>query len=293
MSVPYFRNEEIVPGTFMITNDFLKPGALNAFCYLIVGENYALLIDTMVGYGDLKAYCESLTDKPIKLVNTHYHLDHTGGNYQFDLCFIHPDDIALFYEAPFKTQEEVFSMMKANAREEYLDELSIDQVTEQKAMKVFPVTDGDIFDLGDREIEVIEVGGHTPGSIVLIDHKTRICFSGDACNSNTLLGFGSSLPIEAYLNNLLYFKKFTDEFDILYGGHQILTPEVIDEGIELCGKIIAGTDDKEQRESLGRMTFYGAKHVENGFQRADGKSFNISYNPENILDIRDDIKIIR
>ena len=50
---------------------------------LIIGKKKALLIDTGYGYGDLKAVVESLTDLPVQVVNTHCHLDHAGGNYQF------------------------------------------------------------------------------------------------------------------------------------------------------------------------------------------------------------------
>ena len=131
---------------------------------------------------------------------------------------------------------------------------------------------------------MIGVGGHSPGSIVLLDRKNRIVFSGDACNSNTLLGFGVSLSIEEYLENLLHLKKFQTEFDITYGGHQVLDAGIVDEGIELCARVIAGTDDKEERPGLMNMTFtYGAKHDPQTRRRADGKSFNIAYNPNNIL----------
>jgi len=105
----------------------------------------------------------------------------------------------------------------------------------------------DVFDLGDRQIEVIHVGGHSPGSIVLLDRRIRIAFTGDACNGNTLLGFGNALPIEEYLGNLLHFRAFKDAFDIMYGGHQIMDPCTIDEGIETCAKVLAGTDDHEEQ----------------------------------------------
>ncbi|NLM61178.1 MAG: MBL fold metallo-hydrolase, partial [Clostridiales bacterium] len=139
--------------------------------------------------------------------------------------------------------------------------LNADDFASERPIKVFPIYDGDIFDIGDRQIEVIGVGGHSPGSIVLLDRKNRIVFSGDACNSNTLLGFGVSLSIEEYLEKLLHLKKFQTEFDITYGGHQVLDAGIVDEGIELCARVIAGTDDKEERPGLMNMTFtYGAKH---------------------------------
>ena len=50
---------------------------------LILGKTKALLIDTGYGYGDLKSVIQSLTDLPLRVVNTHCHIDHAGGNYLF------------------------------------------------------------------------------------------------------------------------------------------------------------------------------------------------------------------
>lgn len=64
---------------------------------LIIGKTKALLIDTGYGYGDLKTVVRSLTDLPIRVVNTHCHIDHAGGNYQFQKGTITPNrtDISL------------------------------------------------------------------------------------------------------------------------------------------------------------------------------------------------------
>ncbi|MDR1177382.1 MAG: hypothetical protein LBK64_01005, partial [Spirochaetaceae bacterium] len=56
---------------------------------------------------------------------------------------------------------------------------------------------------------------------------------------------------------------------------------IIDEAIELCGEILAGTDDAQPSEFLGRPCFYGKKKGEN-FMRLDGKTANIAYSKEKI-----------
>lgn len=170
------------------------------------------------------------------------------------------------------------------APEEYREKMiPDDNFADWKPMKVFPVNDGDIFDLGDRRIEVVYVGGHTAGSIVLIDHKTRIAYAGDACNGNTLLEFENSLPVVSYMKNLLHLKEHQSEFDMMYGGHEIFDASILDEAIETVAKVIAGTDDKyEKTGMMGTPVFYAAAKIENGYARVDGKRFNMSYVPSNI-----------
>ena len=118
--------------------------------------------------------------------------------------------------------------------------------------------------------------------MVFIDPALRMCVAGDACNSNTLLAFGNALPVEQYLKNLLHLNKFRDMFDILYCGHQVLPVCTIDEAIETCAKVLAGTDAKDVRPGLfGTPVTYAEKVAESGFGRADGKNFNMCYKPEN------------
>ena len=277
--VPYFKADLIGEGAWQIMYGFTDKEHVR--CYLIEGRDYALVIDTMNGFGDLRAFCETLTSKPLILANTHFHLDHVGGNFDFDACYMHHRDIKYFYDFKLASPEQAAERARVEAFDEYKDLISPEDMSVQRDMKVYPIYDGDVFDLGDRQILVVDVGGHTPGSVVFIDPVLRICFAGDACNSNTLLAFGNALPVEQYLKNLLHLHSFRHMFDIMYCGHQVLPPETIDEGIESCAKVLAGTDAKEVRPGMfGKPATYSDKHADAGIERADGKHFNMSYDPE-------------
>ena len=284
--IPFFKAEKIARDSYMITNAFTVQTP--AICYLAEGENYALLIDTIMGLGDLNAFCRTLTDKPIKVVNTHGHGDHVCGNFHFDSCYIHPRDMALMWENLAYTKEMFFETAKQMSLPEYRDMLTPDEnFAAPMPIKVYPLSDGDIFDLGGHRLEVVEAGGHTKGSVVLIDHDTRICYAGDACNGNTLLEFDHSLPVIEYMRNLLRLKERSKEFDKMYGGHEIFGTEIIDEAIETVARVIAGTDDRCERDGLlGGKIYYAAAKAENGYERVDGKSFNMSYVPENIFGVK-------
>lgn len=282
----YFKSELIADGSYKIENAFSDKLPFNVYCYLVVGEKSALLIDSMFGFGDLKAYCETLTDKPVKLVNTHAHGDHFGGNYHFDSCYMHYRDIKFFLAVPEMSKAQIADGLKAFMGDEYKELIDADDgnFADVHNMKVYPVSDGDVFDLGGRKIEVVEVGGHTPGSIVLIDDKTRIAYAGDACNGNTLLDLDGCLTVSAYRENLIRLKSYQDRFDMMYGGHEIFDPTIIDEGIETARRVIDGTDDKYVAKGImGTDTYYAAAKVEGGYERADGKRFNMTYIPDRIV----------
>ena len=280
--VPYFKATEIAKKTWMIEYDFTVNEHM--YSYLLEGSECSLLIDTMMGWGDLKGFCETLTDKPIILVNTHAHPDHVGGNYAFDKCYLHPLDMnGLYHDKPW-TSEVMMESAKKSSRPEFLDKIKESDFTPEKPMIALPVWEGDCFDLGDRKIDVVLAGGHTPGSIVLIDDENRICFTGDCCNGYTLMNFRSSLSVEEYLHSLIDLKRHSYRFDTLYGGHCVLGTVVIDEGIVACAKVINGTDAKLPRPGMfGRTAIFAVPFVGDSYEIADGKCFNMCYNPEKIL----------
>ncbi|MFP3042290.1 MBL fold metallo-hydrolase [Treponema primitia] len=269
MGSKFFTTNEIAPRTTAII------GLGNELCYLVEGKTNSLLIDSLIGVGNLRAFCRELTDLPITVVNTHGHIDHVGGNFDFDTCFIHPADIPLIYETEERRIEYVKNGIKKSGKNIILLESDFSIA---KPIKTFPVNDGFTFDLGDRNIEVISVPGHTKGSIVLLDRSNKIVFSGDACNSNTLLFLPHSTPIHEYQESLEHFKRFQPYFDVMWGGHGLwpVPKIIIDEAIELCGEIIAGTDDAVPSEHLGRPCVY-AKKKDSNFKRLDGKIANIAY----------------
>ncbi len=251
-------------------------------CYLVEGAEKALLIDGLTGVGSLRAFVRELTDLPVRIVNTHGHVDHCGADFEYGECFIHPADIGLLYA--HSDPEKRLGFAKSGVM---FGPLPVDPTPEDvvppRPVKTYPVYDGDVFDLGGVKLEVIGVPGHSYGTIVLLDRDRRVVYSGDACNANTLLFLEGSASIEEYRESLLHFKTFQPFFDGMYGGHGPgpVPKEIIDEAIELCDEILAGTDDAIEGNSIGRPCLY-AKAKDDRFRRLDGKIANIAYSKENI-----------
>lgn len=278
-NVNYFKATEIAKGSYMIEYAFTDKE--HVYCYLVVGRDQALVIDTMYGYGKLREFCGTLTDRPLQLVNTHFHFDHCAGNFEFNACHLHHADIQNYYDSVIRPREAMLEAAREEAFPEFRDRLEVSDMCAFRQIPVYPLYDGDLLDIGDRRIEVVLVGGHSAGSVAFIDRENRIAYTGDCCNSNTLLGFGNSLPVETYLKSLLHFKHYQNQFDMMYGGHQILPPTVIDEGIELAARVLAGTDDHEETVGMfGGTAVYAARHGNSPIECEDGKLFNMSYNPD-------------
>ena len=124
----------------------------------------------MHGFGDLNAYVRTLTDKPVTVVNTHGHRDHVGGNFHFDSCYIPVRDISTFQGYIGFPKEQLLELAKNIAKDEYKDLLVPDEnFVGTHPMRVYTVSDGDIFDLGGRKLEVVDCGGHEIFDSSIID----------------------------------------------------------------------------------------------------------------------------
>lgn len=256
-------------------------------CYLIEGTERAVLIDGLVGAGSLKNYVREMTDLPVTLILTHGHLDHTGAAWEYGSCYIHPDDIALLYSprhCSVKSRFE-FARMEGPLCTHQADSLCEADIIPPVPVMTYPLYDGDQIDLGGLTLEAVGVPGHTFGTLVFLDCRDRILFSGDACNINTLLGMPGCAPIETYLESLHHLKTFEAEYDVMYGGHgrNTVDKSIVDDAIAMCERILAGTDDAEPAVSMdGTPVFYGSAHLPN-YMPACGGLANIQYSKDNLL----------
>ena len=85
-----YQIEELLNNTYRID----EGGAAN--CYLVIGEENALLIDSCWGSGNLKECVAQLTEKPVIVTMTHRHPDHTFGARQFGDYYVSKKDNILF-----------------------------------------------------------------------------------------------------------------------------------------------------------------------------------------------------
>ena len=110
----WFEVYRVAPHVYAIHEPFQFQEVIS---YLILGQGGALMFDTGMGISRIRAVVEELTPLPVTVLNSHTHMDHVGGNAEFDRVLAvpghTPDAIALldreagflwtgdsFYEGP-------------------------------------------------------------------------------------------------------------------------------------------------------------------------------------------------
>jgi hydroxyacylglutathione hydrolase len=241
--------------------------------YLVEGDDKALLIDAGTGVADLSACIKSITIMPVIVVNTHGHPDHCGSDYQFLEVYAHQSDFEMI---PYFCNERYHKdeVKKAELNSPELASLLTNNVENFKLPKLIPVQQGFIFNLGNRNLEVIEVPGHTKGSICLLDAKNKLLFTGDNDNTVVWLFLQDCLPLELYIQTLQSLKKRSDEFTTLFPGHgDPIDKEFIGEQI-ICGqKILSGECKGEKYQ-----TFVNNAKV------CSYKRAKIAFDPDNLFE---------
>lgn len=187
--------------------------------YLVEGEQRAMLVDTGAGIGPLRETLRALTDKPVFVVNTHGHVDHALGNYEFDEVYISERDEWMI-EPSYMTKERWEEFCGREMKEPGYTGPDLTGRELQLKRPSGYIAEGKRFDLGGREFEAIGISGHTPGSMVFLDSKNRILISGDSVVSTPILIFDTySTSVEEYFEGLKKLAARQEEFDLILPGH--------------------------------------------------------------------------
>ena len=241
--------------------------------FLVTGTQRAALLATCSGLKGLKETVGALTSLPLDVILTHGHGDHAGSAADFENVYMHPADRELRKQHNLTMRMDyVQTMLGPEA------ELSEEDFVPDAEGVFAELTDGQIFDLGGIRLEIIHVPGHTKGSCcVLLQEESAILF-GDACNVNTLVMDENSTDISGYRRSLEYLKTFGGRYGTVYYSHgpAVGPRECLEDNIELCGRILAGTDDAIPCEFFGRKAIRAAA-ISPDFRRVDGKFGNIVY----------------
>ena len=201
--VPAYQNDEIKEWLFSQSRvsryqvEMVMPGFYwvedynDDTIYVVEGTERALVVDTGLADNDFIGMVKSLTNLPFDLAVTHCHGDHMFHLPKFDRYYMSPKDVCVLESRYTKNPNITEEMQKAYGKPELM-----------------PINDGDIIDLGGGyEIEVFDLGGHTPGSVCFLDKKRKLMMTGDALgvwmqlDTSTTVGYYKE-QLEAFLKKM-------------------------------------------------------------------------------------------
>lgn len=156
--------------------------------FLFAGDSKAALIDSGMNTPDARSMAQGITSLPLMLINTHADPDHISGNGAFDVAYMSP------------AEEENYRAQGAEGKIEKLH-------------------DGDVIDLGGRSLRVIDLPGHTKGSIAILDEKYRVLVGGDSIQDGNIFMFGPQRNLALYIESLGRLGDYQGLFDEIYPMH--------------------------------------------------------------------------
>ena len=223
----WFEHRKIDEGLLLIREPYVDP-FLQANLFLVRGGERDLLVDTGLGLAPLRVHLAELFERPVVVVATHRHFDHTGGLYEFDEVVVHRLDAAAVANAEGFASlriedyppEELSGYEAPESLLTALPHLGF-EIADYRVRPVAPtrvVEEGEVVDLGDRRFTVLHLPGHTPGELGLWEEDTRTLFSGDCVyESGILLDELPGSDIGDYVRSMERLREIPAR--IVHGGH--------------------------------------------------------------------------
>lgn len=190
--------------------------ALGVLVTLVIGKEKALLFDTGYGIGDLKQAVELITSKPLIVINSHGHMDHCCGNYQFSKVYINEKDLNLCKEhnSIFRRKKNLEAAKKNNVLPVDFDE---EKYLHESYGNIESIEEGQEINLGDIILKVVSMPGHTKGSIGLYIKDWKLILVSDATCPFVWLFLEESTTVSEYVKMLKRILEL--EFDNFLVGH--------------------------------------------------------------------------
>ncbi len=179
--------------------------------YLVYDESgECVIIDAGCSTPDeqdiLSGFIETGGLKPVKLINTHCHVDHLMGNGYIYKKFglktqAHKDETDNFENAP--EHADLFGIMFSSPPSEFIE-----------------LNEGDMVKFGNSVLEILHLPGHSAGSLAFYNKVQKFVFVGDVLFKDSI--GRTDLPGGNYETLIISIKEklfsLGDEF-VVYSGH--------------------------------------------------------------------------
>lgn len=221
--------------------------------YLILGNEKALLFDSGMGLDSMSVLVDQLTDLPIVVINSHSHYDHIGSNHEFE--HILALDTAYMHQWAKKGWNHEMVKHEVSPEAFCLEKLPY-MDTANYRIEPFTITefikDGHRIELGERELQVISVPGHTPDAIALYEEESGYLWTGDTFYEAPIWLFFEGTDLKAYEKSIQRLAGLHPKLNRVFPAHNtpVAEPNRMLELVDAFGQIIKGTK-QAKGENIG------------------------------------------
>lgn len=194
--------------------------------FLLTAPDKALLLDTGFAGSQVLEAVRGLTDAPVQVLLTHGDPDHAGGLEEFAEAWLHEKDWHLVHGST----------------------------------RLHPLREGDTFTCGDYRLEVIEIPGHTYGSVAFADWDKGMLFAGDSVQKEgPIYLFGAHRNLGLYIQSQEKLARMAHRFRTVYPCHHAcpVTPDYIAKNLEDARALRAGTLTGQPTPGMPCLTYQG------------------------------------
>ncbi|XP_041101006.1 metallo-beta-lactamase domain-containing protein 2-like [Polyodon spathula] len=203
----WYAHKSLGDGVFWIQERFYESGN-RANIWLVRGSHQDVVIDTGLGLRSLPEYLqakgllgdasESGRKNPLLAIGTHVHFDHSGGLHQFRQVAVHEAEAdALANGDNFETVTWLYDSEIVRAP---TPGWRASQYRVQAVKPTHILQEGDVINLGDKQLTVMHMPGHSRGSICLHDKEHKMLFSGDVAYDGSMIDWLPYSRISDYVN---------------------------------------------------------------------------------------------
>lgn len=211
----WFTKREVASGIWHIEEPAYRAD-YRCNIFLLQGQKFDVIIDSGLGIASLRDFIAPLSENPV-LIASHSHYDHIGSNWEFEERWAHAGESAIL---AFPTRENTFGELLL-ADEDFSfaphEKFSAHNWQPHNAPATRLLQNGEILDLGNRQLQVIHAPGHSAGLICLWDEANQILFSTDAVYDGEIFDFLPCSDVPIYIETMKKLRALPVE--IVYPCH--------------------------------------------------------------------------
>jgi glyoxylase-like metal-dependent hydrolase (beta-lactamase superfamily II) len=267
----WFHVAELEPGVHLVA----EPG--HVCSWLVHGRDRSALLDSGLGLVSIREAIAPVARTPVVSVTSHAHFDHVGGNAEFDDRLAHelagpilaagfPGSLLADYARAatglrasweaLRAADAGFHLLGPDEEVRPWPPAGVD-VTAWRIEAPPPterLADGDLVELGGRDLRVLHTPGHAPDHICLLDERAGILFAQDQAYYGPQLVYFPDSDVEAFARSA---RRLADEvapaIRVVYCAHCLrpaVPPRLLRELADAAEEVAAGEARLEPGEGF-------------------------------------------